>query len=163
MIKDRLKDLRDKTGMNKKEFAEYIGIKYTTYNNYETGAREPDSEFLIMISKKFDVSTDFILGLQDDREILHSYELRTSEYNHIKKYRFISTHSPDGANVVDTILDREYNLATQLKEQSEYIKKLKLLNNNFIDPYADIPDTLEELEEQQQPKSLLPDAEHHAG
>ena len=38
-------------------------------------------------------------------------------------------------------------------------KKLKLHNNNndFIDPYADIPDTLEELEKQQQPEILLPD------
>ena len=45
MIKDKLREVRERTGMNKKEFAEYIGIKYTTYNNYETGAREPDSEF----------------------------------------------------------------------------------------------------------------------
>ena len=98
MIKDKLKEVRERTGMNKKEFAEYIGIKYTTYNNYETGAREPDSEFLIMFSKKFNVSTDFILGLQEDKEILYSYELKASEFEHIEKYRSLDPH---GQQTVD--------------------------------------------------------------
>ena len=55
MISEKLKEIREKTHMNKKEFAEYIGIKYTTYNNYETGTREPSSDFLILISSKFAV------------------------------------------------------------------------------------------------------------
>lgn len=104
MIKDRLKEVRERTGMNKKEFAEHIGIKYTTYNNYETGAREPDSEFLIMFSKKFNVSTDFILGLQEDKEILYSYELKSSEFEHIEKYRNLDDY---GRENVDAALTRE--------------------------------------------------------
>ena len=66
MIGDKLKEIREETGMNKKEFASFIGIKYTTYNNYETGEREPNSDVLILISQKFDVSIDFILGLEDE-------------------------------------------------------------------------------------------------
>ena len=73
--------------MNKKEFANCIGIKYTTYNGYETGAREPDSDFLILIAQKFDVSTDYILGLRDEKDITNSYQLKSSEYKHIEKYR----------------------------------------------------------------------------
>lgn len=119
MIKDRLKDVRDKTGMNKKEFAEYIGIKYTTYNNYETGAREPDSEFLIMFSKKFDVSTDFILGLQDDREILHSYELRASEYECIKKYRSLDD---TGKEHIDYELKKECERVKEIEELKEKLE-----------------------------------------
>ena len=107
MIHDKLKEIRETTGMNKKEFAQYLGMKYTTYNNYETGAREPSSDFLILISTKFDVSVDYILGTQDEKEILHSYELKSFEFEHIKKYRFISTHSPDGASVINTVLIRE--------------------------------------------------------
>ena len=83
MISEKLKEIREKTHMNKKEFAEYIGIKYTTYNNYETGIREPSSDFLILISSKFDVSIDYILGIQSEAEILHSYKLKANEYNHI--------------------------------------------------------------------------------
>ena len=51
MISERLKMLRESLSMNKKEFANYLGVKYTTYNGYETGAREPASDFLIKISK----------------------------------------------------------------------------------------------------------------
>ena len=85
MIGVKLKEIREKTGMNKKEFADYIGIKYTTYNNYETEAREPASDFLILISTKFDVSIDYLLGMQDTKDITHAYQLKSSEFEHIKK------------------------------------------------------------------------------
>lgn len=104
MIGDKLKEIREKTGMNKKEFADYIGIKYTTYNGYETGAREPASDFLILISTKFDVSIDYILGLQTEKEILHSYKLKSTEYTHIEKYRSLDPH---GQDMVDTVLVKE--------------------------------------------------------
>ena len=45
MIGEKLKEIRENLGLNKKEFAQYIGIKYTTYNGYETEAREPSSDF----------------------------------------------------------------------------------------------------------------------
>ena len=32
MINDKLREIREQTGLNKKRFAEFIGIKYTTYN-----------------------------------------------------------------------------------------------------------------------------------
>lgn len=104
MIKDKLKEIRENAGMNKKEFANYIDVKYTTYNGYETGSREPDSDFLVLIAKKFDVSTDYILGLRDEREIAHSYQLKSSEYKHIEKYRDLDPH---GQDMVDTVLEKE--------------------------------------------------------
>lgn len=105
MVKDKLKEIRENAGMNKKEFANYIDVKYTTYNGYETGAREPDSDFLVLIAKKFDVSTDYILGLRDDREIAHSYQLKASEYKHIEKYRDLDDH---GKDMVNTVLEKEH-------------------------------------------------------
>lgn len=105
MIKDKLKEIRENTGMNKKEFANYISVKYTTYNGYETGSREPDSDFLVLIAKTFDVSTDYILGLRDDKDIAHSYQIKASEYRHIEKYRDLDSH---GKDMVDTVLDKEY-------------------------------------------------------
>lgn len=92
MIGDKLKEIRERTGMNKKEFAEYIGVKYTTYNGYETGAREPASDFLILIATKFDVSIDYLLGVQCEKEVLHSYKLKATEYEHIQKYRALDPY-----------------------------------------------------------------------
>lgn len=122
MIKEKLKEIRERTGMNKKEFASFIGIKYTTYNNYETGEREPGSDFLILISQKFDVSIDYILGLQDEKEIKHSYELRAYEYDHIKKYRALDPH---GKSHVDSVLDWETTRVKSLQEKDNRIAELE--------------------------------------
>lgn len=118
MISDKLKEIREKTGMNKKEFADYLGVKYTTYNNYEVGSREPASDFLIMISKKFDISIDYIMGLSEEKEKSYHYQLKSCEYEHIKKYRLLDAH---GKKIVDFVLNEESerSKANQKKEDSQ--------------------------------------------
>ena len=116
MISEKLKELREDTSMNKKQFAEFLGIKYTTYNGYETGAREPASDFLILVSRKMDVSIDYLLGIQESPNILRSYQMDSSEYSLIKKYRKLDNR---GKNIVNLILDQEYEESLmQEKEQS---------------------------------------------
>lgn len=148
MIGDKLKQIRESTGMNKKEFAQYIGLKYTTYNNYETEAREPASDFLVLISEKFDVSIDYLLGLKDEMEILHSYQLKADEYEHIKKYRSLD---PFGQETVSYILDRELKRTKQIQTTGKapaatriytYMNKIACAGNGFY--FEDIPtDTIE--------------------
>lgn len=135
MIGEKLKELREKTGLNKKEFAQYLGLKYTTYNNYETESREPSSDFLILISEKFDVSIDYLLGLKDEEEVLHSYKLRSGEYEHITKYRSLDT---DGRETVDYILNKEV-ANTEARERLKkrictYAKAFNEMQNNHEKP-----------------------------
>lgn len=42
---DNLVSFRKSIGLDQKEFAESIGYKRTTYSNYESGLREPGSDF----------------------------------------------------------------------------------------------------------------------
>ena len=53
--------------MTQEVFAKSIGISKTTYNNYETGAREPRSDFWEKVAKKYNVTIDFLLGLSDKK------------------------------------------------------------------------------------------------
>ncbi|WP_049730468.1 XRE family transcriptional regulator [Dorea sp. D27] len=122
-IGDKLKKIREKTSMNKKEFASYLGVKYTTYNGYETGNREPASDFLILISKKMDVSVDYIMGLTDEKDIMHSYELKSGEYEHIKKYRLLSERGKE--EIVDFVLNKEYERCKTEFDRSENIVQLE--------------------------------------
>ena len=62
MISERMREIREKNGLNKKEMSKRLNIPYTTYNNYETGSREPGSDFLIKFSCEFGVSIDYIMG-----------------------------------------------------------------------------------------------------
>lgn len=66
MFTEKLKALRLQRGLNKKQMSELLLMKYTTYNNYETGTREPNSDFLKTISKEFNVTIDYLLDNTDD-------------------------------------------------------------------------------------------------
>lgn len=61
MFTEKIKDLRQSRGLNKRQMAELLELPYTTYNNYEIGAREANSDVLKKISKIFGVSVDFLI------------------------------------------------------------------------------------------------------
>lgn len=67
MLFERIRELRESTGLSARKFAEELGIKYTTYYGYETGTREPGSEFIANFARRFGVSTDYILGLEQKK------------------------------------------------------------------------------------------------
>ena len=63
-MKHNLKTLRDSLDMTQEEFGKSIGIAKTTYNNYETGEREPKSDFWIAVAEKYGVSIDWLMGFE---------------------------------------------------------------------------------------------------
>ena len=66
MLCDKLKEIRKKNNLNKSQMAKKLDVPYTTYNNYETGSREPGSTFLIKFSQMFDISIDYLMGIYND-------------------------------------------------------------------------------------------------
>lgn len=61
-----LKALRDSVGLTQEEFGKSVGVAKTTYNNYETGIREPKSDFWISVAAKYGVTIDYLMGYSDD-------------------------------------------------------------------------------------------------
>lgn len=61
-----LKIFRESLGMTQKEFAASLGIGQTTYNGYETGAREPKSDFWIAVAEKYHVTIDYLMGYSEN-------------------------------------------------------------------------------------------------
>lgn len=53
--------------MTQAEFADFLGISRPTVGFYENGERIPDASVLIRIAKKCNVSTDWLLGISDNR------------------------------------------------------------------------------------------------
>ena len=61
----KLKLLRKQKGVSQKIVAEAIGVTLSAYSNYEQGIREPSNQILVNICKYFDVSADYLLGLEN--------------------------------------------------------------------------------------------------
>ncbi len=115
---------REKAGLSQKELAKILNISPSRISNWEQGSNCPNIEILFEVCKVLNVSINDIYGVYPDANVMLSY----AEQEHIKKYRFISTHSPDGASVVDTVLDREYAIAEKLREQKEQLEKIQKMD-----------------------------------
>ena len=64
-----LKTLRVKKNMTQAQLAQKLGLTKSVTSAYETGLRLPSYDVLIHISKIFNVSTDYLLGLERKQEI----------------------------------------------------------------------------------------------
>lgn len=66
-IPERLVEIRERNGYTRKRLAEELGKPYATITKYENGEREAGSGYLISIAEKFNVTTDYLLGIEDDQ------------------------------------------------------------------------------------------------
>lgn len=65
----RLRDLREDKNMNQTQIAEILYTKQTVYSRYERGFQTIPVEHLITLAKFYNVSTDYILGLTNIKEV----------------------------------------------------------------------------------------------
>ena len=60
-----LKELRTEHGYTQKQVADLLNINSVTYLHYEKDQREPPLSLLADMAKLYDVSVDYLLGLND--------------------------------------------------------------------------------------------------
>ena len=90
----RLKQLRQKNKMTQSDLAKVLALKPTAISNYESERNEPSFDKLIALSKFFDVTIDYLLGVSD-------------------------TYLPVGGEVLDRDIVEFYDLYQQLTPESE--------------------------------------------
>ena len=66
---NNLKTLRLQNGFTQAQVTQKLGVTKSVISAYETGLRLPSYDILINISKIFRVSTDYLLGLENIREL----------------------------------------------------------------------------------------------
>lgn len=77
MIKRRIDNLLEERNMNQAELAEKIGITAATLSRNINGINPPKAEIVSAIADFFNVSTDYLLGRSDNREILNNIDAFT--------------------------------------------------------------------------------------
>lgn len=66
-IPERLVEIREAHGYTRRRLCNELGKPYATVTKYETGEREPGHTYIIEIAEKFGVTTDYILGVQNQK------------------------------------------------------------------------------------------------
>lgn len=118
----RVMTLRKEKKYTRDVFAEKLGIPPTTLRNYELGIHEPGHSFIIQMAKEFSVSTDYLLGLSEDRTpgyLIDEDDLAISETEmaFIHAFRRLDAH---GKRVINWLLEEESSRQeAQKNEESE--------------------------------------------
>ena len=63
-----IRDLREDHDKTQAEIAEILGTSQTMYARYERGANELPLHHLIKLCRFYNVSADYILGLEDNKK-----------------------------------------------------------------------------------------------
>lgn len=65
----RLKELRNEKKKTQKEMADFLGLKLRAYQYYEGATHYPEVPNLLKLADFFEVSTDYLLGRSNEREM----------------------------------------------------------------------------------------------
>lgn len=73
---ERLKDLRVKRNLTQDEFGLIFEppLAQSTVGTYERGVRQPSLENLVVISRYFNVTTDYLLGITDEYTTIDTFK-----------------------------------------------------------------------------------------
>lgn len=65
VLEQRIQELRKASGWSQVEVAKRLNVAKQTVSNWENGNIQPSIEMLVRLAKLFNVSTDYLLGLDD--------------------------------------------------------------------------------------------------
>jgi len=65
MLGQRICELRTALGWSQVELAKRLGVAKQTVSNWENENIQPSIEMLVRLAKLFNVTTDYLLGLED--------------------------------------------------------------------------------------------------
>lgn len=76
----KLKECRKQLSINQTTLGNMVGLSQDIISLYEKGTSEPSQDVLIAFSKIFNVTTDYLLGLEDENQAL-SKNISNTEFN----------------------------------------------------------------------------------
>lgn len=65
----KIKLLREAAEMTQAELARLLGLSRSSVNAWEMGLSVPSTQYVVELAKRFNVSTDYLLGIEDTATI----------------------------------------------------------------------------------------------
>lgn len=92
----RVKDLREKEGLSMDQLAIKLGVSKSRVNMWENNGTIPRGDVLVQLANYFNVSTDFLLGNDDDSEISKSNSKLSSLQRNLGKLNEADLYRAEG-------------------------------------------------------------------
>ena len=73
----RIRDIREDNDLTQQQIAEILGTSQTMYARYERGANELPIRHLIRLAEYYRLSTDYLLGLTNEKKLYPSAKIKT--------------------------------------------------------------------------------------
>lgn len=92
---NRLKKLREEFGLSVRKLGELVEMNHMSLNYYENESRTISPTTLITLSDFYDVTVDYILGIDDSfiyvtyEKTMKKYIVREALFNHLKNQNYI--------------------------------------------------------------------------
>lgn len=142
ILSTRLKELRNELDITQVSFASQIGVTQAALSAYEKGDRIPSIDVLVNISKKYNISIDWLCGLSS--KILIDKEITTYADMFELLVKLCSIHYDviwDNANVIEpSLLQSSKNVHFIVHDDenftkffTEWKKIYSLLSDHTID------------------------------
>ena len=68
-LAEKIKTLREQAGMTQSELAKILKLTRSSVNGWEMGLSVPSTAVIVEIAKVFNISTDYLLGLDNQATI----------------------------------------------------------------------------------------------
>lgn len=106
MFSHRLRELREDLGLTQKQLAEMLNLTQSTIAYYENGRKMPTLENAVRITKIFNTSLDYLVGVTDRHQALENIkEDRVSYYDNKCLSNAIGSLSADSLKELVNFID----------------------------------------------------------
>lgn len=116
MICERIRETRERNGLTQAALAKKLGVTRSAVNSWEIGISAPSVQYLIELSKLFNVSSDFLLEL-DTKESVDISFLNDEEKRMV--YSFLDYFKKYGKTVreINRQVEADYDIIKKISDQ----------------------------------------------
>lgn len=120
---NRMRERRRALGLTMKQLGAIVGVSEGAISHYETGRREPDPDMLKSLASALDVSVDYILERDQDKQARNQTEEPLSP----------SSIIPEGVEIRVLARGGKHLTPEQIKKRNELINMLMEMDDEDLD------------------------------